>query len=90
MPTTPEPTFIDMGVGPTLFADRMKIEPAGVVTHLLFAQRQTMDNRPIDALQVRLIVPTQLLVRMARQLALPAANPVQLLTHDESDSPVLN
>jgi hypothetical protein len=54
---TTEPTFLDMGIGPTLFADCMKLEPAGV-THLLFAQRPSMDNRPIDALQVRLIVPT--------------------------------
>lgn len=69
--TTP---VIEYGASGTTYADRLVIEQHGAVSHLIFCHIQKEwvgSENTVAVVDHRVIVPTAMLARLARQLALP-------------------
>jgi hypothetical protein len=79
---------LDFGNAHSAFADSLAgIERHGPVTHLLFAtEQQAIDSRNRQIITARLIVPTALLVTIARQLTQSAGPAIDDSPHDLTDA----
>jgi hypothetical protein len=66
--------LIDMrDYGPPLYVDCIvSIEASGPLSQIVLAHRQNDEGRPCNVVVGRLIIPTQMLARMARQLTDPS------------------
>ena len=66
-----EPIHDPYSIGPTFVDGLSVIEAVGPVTHLVFTSRQTpvwQGSKPERIVQCRLVVPTDQLITIARQL----------------------
>ena len=72
--TTAANAALDFGNTVTVFADGLAhVDQVGPNSHLVFYMSQRMHDGPARVVVARLIVPTDQLARMARQLACPDA-----------------